>query len=56
LLQTAHGQAGKKIEVIEDLEEAIERGLSIAGKEDLFCITGSLYLVGEARAYLLSQG
>jgi len=45
------GQNGKKAEIAEDLEEAIERGLSLTQKEDLFCITGSLYTVGEARAY-----
>ena len=35
---------------------AIEKGLALTQKEDLFCITGSLYTVGEARDYLLSQG
>ncbi len=51
LLKKALGQNGKKAEIAEDLEEAIERGLSLTQKEDLFCITGSLYTVGEARAY-----
>jgi folylpolyglutamate synthase/dihydropteroate synthase len=50
------GQNGKKAEVIEDLKEAIERGFSIAGEEDLLCITGSLYTVGEARAYFHPRG
>jgi dihydrofolate synthase / folylpolyglutamate synthase len=56
LLKKALAQAAKKTEVIDDLKEAIGRGLSITGKEDLFCITGSLYLVGEAKAYFLSRG
>jgi folylpolyglutamate synthase/dihydropteroate synthase len=46
-------QNGKKAEIAEDLKEAIERGLSLTQKEDLLCITGSLYTVGEARGYLL---
>jgi len=51
LLKKALGQNGKKAEIAEDLREAIERGLSLAQEEDLLCITGSLYTVGEARAY-----
>jgi dihydrofolate synthase/folylpolyglutamate synthase len=51
LLKKALGQNEKKAEIAEDLEEAIERGLSLTQKEDLLCITGSLYTVGEARAY-----
>jgi folylpolyglutamate synthase/dihydropteroate synthase len=46
-------QNGKKAEIAEDLKGAIERGLALTRKEDLLCITGSLYTVGEARAYLL---
>jgi dihydrofolate synthase / folylpolyglutamate synthase len=56
LLKEALGQNGKKAEVIEDLKEAIDRGFSIAGEEDLLCITGSLYTVGEARAYFHPRG
>ena len=33
-----------------------KRGLSMTQKEDLLCITGSLYTVGEARDYFLSRG
>ncbi len=56
LLKKALGKNGKRAEIIEDLKEAIERGLSITGQEDLLCITGSLYTVGEARAYFHPQG
>jgi dihydrofolate synthase/folylpolyglutamate synthase len=55
-LKKALGRNGKSVEIIEDLKEAIERGLSITGQEDLLCITGSLYTVGEARAYFHPQG
>jgi len=51
LLKKALGQNGKKAEIAENLGEAIERGLSLTQEEDLLCITGSLYTVGEARAY-----
>jgi dihydrofolate synthase/folylpolyglutamate synthase len=51
LLKRALGQNGKKAEIAEDLKEAIERGLSLTRKEDLLCITGSLYTVGEAGAF-----
>lgn len=53
LLKKALDQNGKKAEIAEDLKEAIERGLALTEKEDLLCITGSLYTVGEARAYFL---
>jgi dihydrofolate synthase/folylpolyglutamate synthase len=54
-LKEVAGETGKSPEVVEDLQEAIRKGLSMTGKEDLLCITGSLYTVGEARAYLLSK-
>ena len=56
LLKKALGKNGKRAEIIENLNEAIERGLSITGQEDLLCITGSLYTVGEARAYFHPLG
>jgi dihydrofolate synthase/folylpolyglutamate synthase len=55
ILKKALGRDGKRAEIIEDLKEAIGRGLSITGQEDLLCITGSLYTVGEARAYFHPQ-
>jgi dihydrofolate synthase/folylpolyglutamate synthase len=55
LLKEALDRNGKKAEIAEDLKEAIERGLSLTQKDDLLCITGSLYTVGEARAYFLPQ-
>jgi len=51
LLKKVLGQNGKKAEIAEDLKKAIERGLSLTQEEDLLCITGSLYTVGEAKAY-----
>ncbi len=37
------------IEVVEDSEEALARARSLAGGDDLICVTGSLYLVGEIK-------
>ncbi len=56
LLKEALGGDGKRAETIEELREALEKGLSMAKADDLVCITGSLYVVGEARAYFRPQG
>jgi dihydrofolate synthase/folylpolyglutamate synthase len=39
------------IEVVEDPGNALRRALSLAGKEDLVCAAGSLYLVGEIKKF-----
>jgi dihydrofolate synthase/folylpolyglutamate synthase len=56
LLEALGADGRKKAEIIEDLSQAIEKGVSMTRKEDLLCITGSLYTVGEARNYFLSSG
>jgi dihydrofolate synthase/folylpolyglutamate synthase len=56
LLLDRLGRNGKKAEVIEELPLAIEKGLSLTRPEDLLCVSGSLYTVGEARDYLLPKG
>jgi dihydrofolate synthase/folylpolyglutamate synthase len=45
------GRKGKKAEVIEEMKEAIEKSLSLTREEDLLCITGSLYTIGEAKSH-----
>lgn len=55
LLQKALERNGEKAEIVQGVEKAIDRGLSMASSEDLLCITGSLYTVGEARAYFLPK-
>ena len=37
------------IEVIENSLDALKRAISLAGVNDLICVTGSLYLVGEIK-------
>lgn len=41
--------------LVEDIAAAVEKGLSLTGPDDLLCITGSIYMVAEARAFLLSN-
>jgi dihydrofolate synthase/folylpolyglutamate synthase len=42
-------QYHNRIEVAESPHEALKRALSIAGSDDMICVTGSLYLVGEMK-------
>jgi dihydrofolate synthase/folylpolyglutamate synthase len=56
VLQEVLERNGKKAEVIEEMKEAIERGLSLTRDEDLLCITGSLYTIGEAKSHFGPRG
>jgi len=56
LLESLGPGSGKKAEIVEDLSHAVEKGLFLTRKQDLLCITGSLYTVGEARSYFLPGG
>jgi|LDZT01.1.fsa_nt_gi dihydrofolate synthase/folylpolyglutamate synthase len=46
----------EKIIETNTVSEAIREALRIAQKEEVICITGSLYTVGEAKAYFLKKG
>lgn len=39
----------KSYEVVEDVKDAVKKAISIAGNDDVVCVTGSLFTVGEAR-------
>ncbi|MGA3208090.1 MAG: folylpolyglutamate synthase/dihydrofolate synthase family protein [Syntrophales bacterium] len=39
----------RRIDVVKDSREALKRALSIADQNDLICVTGSLYLIGEIK-------
>ena len=39
----------RRIEVVKNSREALKRALSIADQNDLICVTGSLYLIGEIK-------
>jgi folylpolyglutamate synthase/dihydropteroate synthase len=37
--------------IVDDVKNAVEKGLSIADKKDMVLVTGSLFTVGEARDF-----
>ncbi len=39
----------RRIEVVKNSRDALKRALSVADQNDLICVTGSLYLVGEIK-------
>ncbi len=39
----------EEVYLIENIHQAVQKGISLAGPEDLVCVTGSLYMVAEAR-------
>jgi dihydropteroate synthase len=43
------GVIGKPYEVVEKVGDALDRALELAGKDDMVLVTGSVFLVGEAR-------
>jgi len=43
---------GIEPELVENVFQALSRTLSLAGKKDLICVTGSLFVVAEALDYL----
>lgn len=40
------------VEVVADIREAVERGIALAGKDDVVLVCGSLYVIGEAKTHL----
>ncbi|MGD0464393.1 MAG: folylpolyglutamate synthase/dihydrofolate synthase family protein [Tepidisphaeraceae bacterium] len=46
---------GKMAQVAENLEEALSIANRAVTKEDIICITGSFYLVGEAKKYFAAK-
>jgi dihydrofolate synthase/folylpolyglutamate synthase len=41
-----------RVRIADDVEEALNKALEIANPDDLVCVTGSLYTVGEAKSLL----
>ena len=56
LLEAESSSYEKPYRKCAGVEEALIQALRQAEKEDLILVTGSLYIVGETRAYLLRQG
>ena len=46
---------GKPCEVVSGVDEAVDRALSLAGEDDMVLVTGSVFLVGEARRRWLGK-
>ena len=44
------------VEIIPECRKAVQRALSLVQKDELFLVTGSIYMVGEALQYLKQQG
>jgi dihydrofolate synthase/folylpolyglutamate synthase len=42
--------------LVEDIGEALNKAQTLVGQEDLLCVTGSLYMVADAREKLLKSG
>lgn len=43
-----------KMQVVEEVKQAVRTAMLLAGPEDLVCVTGSLFTVGEARELFFS--
>ncbi|MDD2554674.1 MAG: bifunctional folylpolyglutamate synthase/dihydrofolate synthase [Desulfotomaculaceae bacterium] len=48
------GRYAADISLVEDVGEALQKARARAGPEDLLCVTGSIYLVAEARHKILA--
>lgn len=44
---------GKEVYTIDTIPEAIETAMSLTGLDEILVITGSLYLVGDAKATIV---
>ena len=54
-LEAAASSLGLPASAVPDVSSAVKRALDAASSSDLVCITGSHYVVGEARTYLLGN-
>jgi dihydrofolate synthase / folylpolyglutamate synthase len=48
-------KTGKMSQIAKDLPEALKIAERAVGRDDIICVTGSFYLVGEAKKYLQGQ-
>jgi dihydrofolate synthase/folylpolyglutamate synthase len=46
----SHSEGDPRVDCIADAQEAVAHALAFASAQDLICVTGSLFLVGDARA------
>jgi dihydrofolate synthase / folylpolyglutamate synthase len=55
VVAAAAERLGIAAEAVSDVASAVERALAMATDDDLVLVTGSLYVVGEARRSLLAE-
>jgi dihydrofolate synthase/folylpolyglutamate synthase len=53
LLSDSGSESGNR-DITQSVSEALERAASVAADDDVVCVTGSLYVVAEARQHLLA--
>ena len=51
-IQQAGSRTGAEIEIVADVALALQRARELAGPDAVICVTGSIYLVGEAMRVL----
>ena len=51
VLYEASKEIVKNTKIIPNIKEAIDYAVKTASKDEVICITGSLYVVGEAKAF-----
>jgi dihydrofolate synthase/folylpolyglutamate synthase len=44
------------VKIVDDVGEAVQYALETVSQDEAVCISGSLYVVGEARGYFESKG
>jgi dihydrofolate synthase/folylpolyglutamate synthase len=52
VLLDAFAQYKLEVQITENVPEALKKALAQANKEDLICVTGSFFVVGEALAFM----
>jgi len=55
-VETGFVRCGKEAQVVDNVSAALSLALSLAGEKDLVCVTGSLFVVGEAMGLLSVAG
>lgn len=55
-LKIAAGEMGLMCEAIDDVSRAVDAAIDASSQGELVCITGSHYVVGEARSHLIGGG
>ena len=45
----------KEAEIVDDVKKAVSFAISLAQREDMVCVTGSIFTVGEARELFLTH-